>query len=153
MLEIAGEDDYGGDGYRQVLAARIDALGLQGHVQLLGAIDADQVRERLIQAHVFVLASWHEPLGVAYMEAMSCGVPTIGTDAGGVTELITDGVSGLLVPPKAPDALAGAILRVAADSELAQKLGIGGRARIVEAFRSRLGAETLRDEIAKLKTR
>ena len=55
---------------------------IDGNARLLGAISAAEVRRQLLAADVFVLASWHEPLGVAYMEAMACGVPTIGTDAG-----------------------------------------------------------------------
>ncbi|MGR3619953.1 MAG: exopolysaccharide biosynthesis GT4 family glycosyltransferase EpsE, partial [Roseovarius sp.] len=91
-LAIAGEDDAGGTGYRHVLEAKIGELALHDHVRLLGPIDAGAVKREIQRAHVFALASWHEPLGVALMEAMSCGIPTIGTDAGGVAELIRDGV-------------------------------------------------------------
>ncbi len=146
-LDIAGEDDHGGSGYRQVLQARIAALNLGAHVRLLGAIDAKAVKAHLINAHAFVLASWAEPLGVALMEAMSCEVPTIGTAAGGVAELIADGVDGILVPPKDPGALADAILQLARDPARAISLGRAGRARIVAAFHAGLGAETLIREI------
>ncbi len=146
-LEIAGEDDAGGSGFRRELQARIAELELSGHVRLLGAIDAHEVRARLLRAHIFVLASWHEPLGVAYMEAMSCEVPVIGTDAGGVPELIRDGVDGLLVAPKSPVALAGAIRRLAADPALARRLSGAGRARVLAGFRAELGARTLIEEI------
>ena len=149
-LEIAGEDDDGGHGYRKELEAHLKALRLQDHVRLLGAIDGTAVRDKLLNAHVFVLASWHEPLGVAYMEAMSCEVPVIGTDAGGVPELITDGQTGLLVPPKKPADLANAIRRLAADPDLALRLSAAGRAHVVANFRSTLGAETLVEEIRHL---
>ncbi|KMK65638.1 exopolysaccharide biosynthesis GT4 family glycosyltransferase EpsE [Puniceibacterium sp. IMCC21224] len=146
-LEIAGEDDAGGAGYRKVLEAELKRLHLRDHVKLLGAIDASAVRQKLLNAHVFVLASWHEPLGVAYMEAMACGVPTIGTDAGGVRELITDGRTGRLVPPKDPQTLAHAIRDLVHDSDLAVQLAAAGRAHVVAHFRSALGAETLVSEI------
>ena len=142
-LDIAGEDDDGGSGYRQVLQARIAAFSLGSHVRLLGAIDADAVKAHLIHAHAFVLASWAEPLGVALMEAMSCEVPTIGTAAGGVAELITDGVDGILVPPKNPALMAKAILQLARDPARAVTLGRAGRARIIAGFHAGLGAETL----------
>ncbi len=151
-LEIAGEDDDGGNGYRKELEAHQKALHLQDHVKLLGAIDGTAVKDKLLNAHVFVLASWHEPLGVAYMEAMSCEVPVIGTDAGGAPELIDDGVNGLLVPPKDPAALAQAIKRIAGDPELASRLAEAGREHVVANFRSKLGAETLVDEIYRLKS-
>ena len=142
-LTIAGEDDAGGTGYRRVLEARVQELGLAPFVTLLGAVSESEVRRQLMSAHVFALASWHEPLGVALMEAMACEVPTIGTAAGGVAELIADGVDGLLVPPRSPPALAQAILRVAGDPELARRLGRAGRDRIVQGFGAARGAETL----------
>lgn len=142
-LTIAGEDDDGGTGFRRVLEARIEELGLGACVTLLGAVSEDEVRRTLLSAHVFALASWHEPLGVALMEAMACEVPTIGTAAGGVAELITDGVDGLLVPPKSPPDLAEAILRLAADPALSRRLAAAGRARVVEGFSAARGAETL----------
>ena len=147
QLEIAGEDDAGGSGYRQVLETRITELGLQDHVTLLGAIDADAVRQKLLDAHLFVLASWHEPLGVAYMEAMSCGVPTIGTDAGGVSEMITSGETAILVEPKNPAKLAQAIKDLSTAPEELSRLSDAGRAHIKAHYRSALGAETLIEAI------
>ena len=142
-LVIAGEDDAGGTGYRRVIEARIAELDLDGAVTLLGAVSEGEVRRHLLEAHVFALASWHEPLGVALMEAMSCEVPTIGTAAGGVAELIRDGQDGILVPPRDPPAMADAILRLAGDPDLARRLGQAGRERIVSGFGAEAGAETL----------
>lgn len=150
-VEIAGEDDNGGTGYRTELETHLKKLRLQDHVKLLGAIDADQVKAKLEEAHLFVLASWHEPLGVAYMEAMSMGVPTIGTDAGGVRELIEDSVNGYLVEPQAPNQLARTIRALAGDPAALQRLSEAGRAHIVSHFRAALGAETLVDEISRIK--
>ncbi|WP_319825125.1 exopolysaccharide biosynthesis GT4 family glycosyltransferase EpsE [Thalassovita sp.] len=146
-LHIAGEDDDGGTGFRHVLEQKVADLNLSDHVTLLGAIDADQVKRRLCDAHLFVLASWAEPLGVAYMEAMSCATPTIGTDAGGVPELISNGRDGILVPPKNPEALAQAIAALAADPDTLTRLSAAGRQTVVDRFDSRLGAETLVREI------
>jgi len=149
QLDIAGEDDDGGSGYHLALDALLKEHNLQNNVRLLGAISSDAVHKYLLKAHIFVLASWHEPLGVAYMEAMSCGVPTIGTNAGGVPELITDGKDGIMVPPKNPDALAGAIQGVINDKSLATSLSKAGRDRIVSSFDSNIGAETILAEIAR----
>ena len=146
-LEIAGEDDAGGTGFRQDLETHLRKLRLQDHVKLLGALDAQAVKAKLLEAHVFVLASWHEPLGVAYMEAMSCGLPTIGTDAGGVRELIDDGHTGKLVPPRDPSALARAIRELAQNPASAAGFSAAGRAHVEAHFRASLGAETLVEEI------
>ncbi len=149
-LEIAGEDDEGGTGFHHdLLQVRAD-LGLEEHVTLLGAISAEAVRDKLWSAHIFALASWHEPLGVAYMEAMACGIPVIATNSGGVPELITDGENGLMVPPQNPTALAEAIQRICEDPDLARRLGQNGRKYAEENCRSSQAAEVLRDEIALL---
>ncbi|MBR9650566.1 exopolysaccharide biosynthesis GT4 family glycosyltransferase EpsE [Thalassovita aquimarina] len=142
-LEIAGEDDVGGGGFHAVLDQRIAELGLQDHMTLLGAVPEETVRDKLLGAHLFVLASWSEPLGVAYMEAMSCEVPVIGTDAGGVRELISDGRDGVLVPPKSPEALADAIAALAGDPEMCRRLSRAGRQAIVDRFGAGRGADTL----------
>lgn len=152
-LEIAGEDDDGGSGYRTVLEDLRISLGLTQNVTFLGAISAEEVKKKLNNADIFVLASWHEPLGVAYMEAMSVGVPTIATNSGGVPELIEDRVNGVMVPPKDPKALADAIRTLAYDTNLATRLSTSGRTHIVENFRSELGAETLAREIRAAKDR
>jgi glycosyltransferase involved in cell wall biosynthesis len=146
-LTIAGEDEQGGAGYHRELDALIGELGISNHVTLLGAVSEEEILTQLCAAHMFVLASMHEPLGVAYMEAMSAEVPTIGTDAGGVPELIQDGENGLLVPPKDPKALADAIARLATNPEMARQLSRAGRETILKSFRSTQGAETLYEMI------
>lgn len=146
-LRIAGEDDAGGSGFRSRIAALIDELDLGEQVTLLGGIDETAVRDELRAADLFVLASYHEPLGVAYMEAMSCAVAVIGTRAGGVTELVTDGHEGLLVPPGDAQALAEAIAALAASPAQRQRMGVAGRARILEHFSAERGARTLIEQI------
>jgi colanic acid/amylovoran biosynthesis glycosyltransferase len=64
---------------------------------------------------------------VAILEAMARGVPVVTTAVGGISELITDGQTGLLVPPTDPDAMAAALARLAADPVLAQALGEQGQ--------------------------
>lgn len=146
-IKIAGQDENQGEGYKRVLDEQIERLGLADQVCLLGAIDELEVKQNILDAHMFVLASMHEPLGVAYMEAMSCEVPTIGTDAGGVRELIDNGEDGILVPPNDADALANAIQAVAEDSDRALELGKKGRAKIVSKFSSAAGAAALKEAI------
>jgi glycosyltransferase involved in cell wall biosynthesis len=75
-----------------------------------------------------------EGLGVALLDAMSYGIPAIGTRVGGIPDIIEDGVSGLLVPPANPEALAAAIERVARDPGYAQRMAHAGRERLRTRF-------------------
>lgn len=132
---------------RAELESLVGELNLADRVSFLGSIgDADVIRE-LQAADAFVLASHAEPLGVAYMEAMACGVPTIGTAAGGVGEIIDHDVDGLLVPPRDPDALADVIDRLVKDPSLRARLSHAGREKIVRAFDSSVGARTLYERV------
>ncbi|MEO5725695.1 MAG: exopolysaccharide biosynthesis GT4 family glycosyltransferase EpsE, partial [Byssovorax sp.] len=112
-LAIAGEDEAGGTTYRKVLEAQIADRKLSHVSRLLGAVSEDRVRDELERAHVFSLASLNEPLGVAIMEAMAMRTPVVVTGAGGVPELVDDGVDGILVQPERPAELAEKIEAVA----------------------------------------
>lgn len=148
-IAIAGEDEQGGAGYHRDLDAMIAGAGLGDVVTLLGPVTQEAVRDGLQAADGFVLASRHEPLGVAYMEAMATALPVIGTDAGGVRELIADGATGLLVPPGEAGALAAAMARVMRDGDLRAALGSAARDRIVQDFASRRSADALADALRK----
>ncbi|MFD2816974.1 glycosyltransferase [Paracoccus aerius] len=142
-VRIAGEDEQGGTGYHRDLDAVLSAAGLGDIVALLGSVTQADVRDELQAADGFVLASRHEPLGVAYMEAMACELPVIGTEAGGVRELITQGQDGLLVPPDDALALALAMFRLMENPDLRRTVGTAARRRIVEGFSSRRSADAL----------
>ncbi|XXF78091.1 glycosyltransferase family 4 protein [Myxococcaceae bacterium GXIMD 01537] len=142
-LEIAGEDEAGGTAYRKDLEALIAGKGLGSVVTLLGAVSEERVRAGLEAAHIFSLASLHEPLGVAIMEAMAMRAPVVVTGAGGVPELVDDGVDGLLVPPETPEALAAKLEAVARDAALAARLGEAGRGKVERSFSSERSAELL----------
>ena len=135
-LEIAGEDEAGGRGYHRQLDDLIGDLHLRDSVVLLGALDEENVLNCLNSAHLFVLASHQEPLGVAIMEAMSCGTPVVATNLGGVPELIEHNVNGYLIPPKDPKVLADAIRHVVTDHLLIKRFCASARSRIVERFSS-----------------
>jgi len=83
---------------------------------------------------VAVLATHHEGMPNVVMEAMAAGRPVVATAVDGCRELIEDGMTGLLVPESAPEALAEAIARVVDDRALAQRLGQAGRQHIREHY-------------------
>lgn len=112
----------------QRLAAR---LGL-ARVRFLGA-RAD-VGDILAAADVAVLASRDEGLPLALLEAMAHGLPIVATTVGGVSELVREGLEGLLVPADDADALAAALGRVGGDAPLRQRLGDAAHHRVREDF-------------------
>lgn len=109
------------------LKERHRQLGLDGRFQFLG--QRHDVLRLLTGADIFVLASRQEGLPVSLMEATSVGVAIVATSVGGVPQVITDGVDGLIVPPGNPPALVDALERVASDPTLRRKLGDGAKGR------------------------
>jgi glycosyltransferase involved in cell wall biosynthesis len=107
-------------------------LGLEGRLTFCGF--QSDIGIFLQAFDIFVMASRREGLGTAVLDAMSVGLPVIGTRAGGISETIVEGESGLLVEVKNSQALASAILRLAGDESLRKSLGYGALER-VKAFR------------------
>jgi glycosyltransferase involved in cell wall biosynthesis len=114
------------------LVRRIDQLGLAGHVHLLGPVR--DVPALLRQARMFVLSSVSEGVPLAVLEAMASGLPVAATRVGGVPDIVADGVTGLLTPPREPAALAAKLLRLHGDDMLTSAMGTCGRRRVEEAF-------------------
>lgn len=108
----------GGGACEGSLRALCEDLSLQDHVSFLGGVPYAAVPNILRAADLFVRPSVAEGFGNAFLEAMACGIPVIGADAGAVSELIRDGENGLLCTPHDPASLARAIDRFFSDSEL-----------------------------------
>lgn len=118
-----------GDGaLRATLEADVRARALSHHVIFCGAVPETLPYYRA--ADVFVLPSFAEGLSNALLEAMSVGVPCIGSDIAGIRAVITDGATGVLVPPQDADAIAAAIRDLCAHPRDAETLGERARARI-----------------------
>ena len=83
---------------------------------------------------LFAMSSVTEGLGTSLLDAMACSRPIVATRAGGIPEIVEDGVNGLLVPPRDHHALADAIVRALKDAELRQRMGDAGFARVNERF-------------------
>jgi glycosyltransferase involved in cell wall biosynthesis/ribosomal protein S18 acetylase RimI-like enzyme len=109
-----------------------ELAGAAGDVAVTGW--RDDVRDLLAVMDVFVLASWREGMPRSAIEAAAMGRPLVLTDIRGCREVARHEREALLVPPRDPDALAGAIVRLAADPALRQRLAVAARDRARERF-------------------
>ena len=107
------------------------ARGVLPHVIFAG--EQQDVSPFLRRMDLYAQASLTAGLPNAILEAMACGLPVVATAVGGTAEAVSHGITGLLVPPRDPEALAGAAASVLEDAALAARFGQAGRAR-VEAF-------------------
>jgi glycosyltransferase involved in cell wall biosynthesis len=99
-------------------------------VAFLGVVEPDELPALFAQSTVFALPTLQEPFGLAFLDAMACGLPCVGTRIEAVPEIVRDGETGLLVPPGDPVALAAALERLLRDPARARAMGARGRARV-----------------------
>lgn len=126
---------YGGTGSALEEVRGLTAqLGLGPRVEFTGWLEGERKRAQFAGAAIFVLPSYVEGMPMALLEAMSWGLPAIATAVGGVPEMITHEVDGLLIPPGDTEALAAAISRLMSDPQLCQRLGEAARATVAERF-------------------
>jgi L-malate glycosyltransferase len=123
---------FGEGELRAALERQIADLGLEKHV-ILGGFRPD-VLSLLKGFDLFVMPSVTEGLGTSLLDAMACRKPIVASDVGGIPEVVVDGKTGLLVPPKDAERLAAAVVRLLRDSALATSLAAGGFARVQQRF-------------------
>jgi sugar transferase (PEP-CTERM/EpsH1 system associated) len=144
-----------GDGpSRRQLEAVVSELAIGDRVRLLG--ERDDVPMILRALDIFVLSSIGEGISNAILEAMATGLPVIATRVGGNSELVRDGLTGRLIEPRSPEALAEALAAYVDDPVLARAHGAAGRERAEREFgleRMRAGYTTLYRQYATLEAR
>jgi glycosyltransferase involved in cell wall biosynthesis len=122
-----------GDGpERAALETLADTLGVAGRIHWTG--HRRDVPTLLPAFDLYVQPSLHEGMSNTILEAMAAGLPVVATAVGGTPEVVDDGVTGLLVPPRDPDALAGVIVRLLRDLDLRRKMGRAGQERVRRHF-------------------
>lgn len=126
-LLIAGEGPL-----RQRIEGQIAGLGLGDAVTLLGY--RKDVPRLLRSVDAFVLSSKSEGLGTSILDAMACELPVVATAAGGIPEVVQHGKTGFLVPPRDPEALASAIVRVFREPAYARGVARAGKALVCGQF-------------------
>ncbi|TVL89462.1 GT4 family glycosyltransferase PelF [Streptomyces sp. SAJ15] len=140
-LRLFGGTPRGGEGYRtdcERLAADLDvgdAVTFEGRVE--------DIRDAYAAGNVVMLSSISEGFPFTLIEAMSCGRATVSTDVGGVREAVGD--SGLVVPPRDPERMARAALKLLHDPALRARMGEAARLRVIEQFTLRQTISAFRD--------
>ncbi len=137
---IAGGDNSQHDGFQNRTGMNYPAYFAKHyqkfvpHVTFTGAI-GDEMLQSLYQAcDLFVAPSLYESFGLIYLEAMNFAKPVIGCRAGGIPEVVEHGVTGLLVEPEAPAALAEAIVSLLRSPTQLYEMGVAGRRRLLDQF-------------------
>jgi glycosyltransferase involved in cell wall biosynthesis len=129
---LVGDDLETGGAYRQLLEREAREAGVAERVELAGY--REDVDTLLDELDAVVLPSWVEGMPLVLLEAMAHARPVVATSVGGTPEVVVDGETGLLVPPRDPQALAAAIRRLVDGPELARRLGEAGYERVRERF-------------------
>jgi phosphatidylinositol alpha-1,6-mannosyltransferase len=137
-LVLVGDGDD-----RPRLQALAADLGLADAVQFTGLVADEALADWYGRCRFFVLPSEGEGFGLVFLEAMRSGKACI-AGPGAPGEIVEDGVTGLIVPPRDEEALAGAVSRLFLDQEFCDRLGRHGRARFEQVFTARRFAERLR---------
>ena len=121
LLSMAGEGEM-----TEQLKKMVSAFGLEENIRFVGFVQRNDIYSFLQGHHLMVMPSLTEAFGVAALEASACGRPVIASNVGGVPEVVLDGTTGILVPPKDPDKLAQAIINLAQDADTREKMGKAG---------------------------
>ena len=142
-LLLVGDDPFG-DEREKALAVGVK-LGLcdaEGRGDVVFAGIRRDVPALMAASDVFVMASRWEGLGLVFLEAMATSRPVLSTTVSAIPEVVEDGVTGSLVPPDDPSAMAKGMLQLSCSPELRQRMGEAGHARVVEHF----GLDVMVDE-------
>jgi glycosyltransferase involved in cell wall biosynthesis len=123
-----------GDGEIETVRARVTGTELSGHVSVEGWQDAEAVTAALRSSWALVLPSYAEGLPLAILEAMSLGRAVVSTPVGEIDNLVSDGISGLLIEPGDVAGLATALRQVMSDREATEKMGVRGHEHVLADF-------------------
>lgn len=155
LLVVGGESESPDPGLTPEigrLTAVAEAEGVRSQVIFTGQRPRHRLREFYCAADVFVTTPWYEPFGITPLEAMACGCPVIGADVGGIKESVVDAVTGFLVPPSDPAALAARLAMLRRDPELGLAMGRAGMRRVRDAYTWKHVAAQLLDVYSAVQT-
>jgi len=124
-----------GTGLQHQAQREAQRLGIEPYVRWLGWVDGKGKQALLNNSTLFVLPSYHEGLPMALLEAMAAGVPVIATRVGGIPDVVTHQVHGLLVPPGDISALTDAIRTLVMNPDVAARMGQAAQASVAHGYR------------------
>lgn len=143
LIEIGG----GNDEYKKELENLVENLKLNENVQFYGL--CNNVPEFLSSIDIYVQPSRSEGIGIALMEAAAQGLPLIGSNIGGIPEIISDEDNGFLFTPCNSEELAEKLYLLCSDKELRKKMGARAKETIIEKFDVKKNVELLAEELYK----
>lgn len=123
-----------GDRPNKGLVKLVDDLHLKGHILFPGSVSNKAKRDYYRQSSIFALSSYQEGLGIAGLEAMSCGLSVVSTKCGGPEEYVREGVTGFLVPINDEHQMASKLIQLLSNSQLRRQLGLNARDYIVRNY-------------------
>lgn len=131
--------------FRDAIEAKVEELGLQEEVEMMGNVSEDSVLGLLQRTDVFLLPSYGlgEAAPVSVMEAMACGLPVVCSRIGGTPDMMTHLRDGWLVPQQDVSAIRGALAALAQDRDLRRRLGRNARETALQQFDYRINAARL----------
>lgn len=138
---LVGADLEQGGAYRRTLEQAAERAGVRDRVVFAG--EREDARAVVAELDVLALPSWTEGLPLVVLEAMALRRPVVATPVGGTPEVVVDGETGVLVPPRDPAALAEALRRLIADADLRRRLGEAGYERV----RSRFSEQAMQERV------
>jgi D-inositol-3-phosphate glycosyltransferase len=109
-------------------------VGVEHRVVFRGRLERHEVPPLLRSADAAICVPWYEPFGIVPLEAMACGVPVVAATVGGLIDTVVDGVTGIHVPPRRPDAIVAAVQRLFGDGDLRGSLGAAGARRVRQLY-------------------
>lgn len=136
LLVIGGPD-------RAELASDLEAarlmriagsLGVMGRIRFAGSVAHDRMPTAYHACDVVVASPWYEPFGITPVEAAACGRPVVGSAVGGLLDTVVHEKTGLLVPPRDPDALAIAVARITSSPRMSRNCGVRAAERAHERY-------------------
>ena len=128
-LQIIGTGPYEAE-----LRELVDDLGLQDRVTFLGYVPNEELPRHYRRSDIFVLPSATESFGLVFAEAMSCGLPIVASNVGGIPETVRHGIDGLLCPPDDPVALRKNIIELMSSADARKDISQSQRQRILQHY-------------------